>query len=158
VCLPLDPRFAGSYPAEDDGFLRAIHIWARLPSEEKWSRRLRVVRFYSMLKIPANMKEILRRQNYTDIPLQVSLLRYYVPLLVIARELWWMNQEWLDLRWGSAVDQKWSQCRGPLARPPGKSNNSSSNVINKLSSPDPLDRHGYLGTPWFTELIIVAWL
>jgi hypothetical protein len=26
VCLPLGPRFAGSNPAEDDGFLRVIKI------------------------------------------------------------------------------------------------------------------------------------
>jgi hypothetical protein len=26
VCLPLDPRFAGSNPAEGDGFLRVIKI------------------------------------------------------------------------------------------------------------------------------------
>jgi hypothetical protein len=26
ACLPLDPRFAGSKPAEDDGFLRVIKI------------------------------------------------------------------------------------------------------------------------------------
>jgi hypothetical protein len=26
ACLPLHPRFAGSNPAEDDGFLRAIKI------------------------------------------------------------------------------------------------------------------------------------
>jgi len=22
------------------------------------------------------------------------------------RELWWMNQEWLELRWGPAIEQK----------------------------------------------------
>jgi hypothetical protein len=26
ACLPLNPRFEGSYPAEDDGFLRALKI------------------------------------------------------------------------------------------------------------------------------------
>jgi hypothetical protein len=26
ACLPLDPRFAGSNPVEDDGFLRVIKI------------------------------------------------------------------------------------------------------------------------------------
>jgi hypothetical protein len=33
--LPFNPRFAGSSPAEDDGFLRAIKSVARLPSEGK---------------------------------------------------------------------------------------------------------------------------
>jgi hypothetical protein len=35
ACLPLDSRFAGSNPAEDDGFLRVIKSVARLPSEGK---------------------------------------------------------------------------------------------------------------------------
>jgi hypothetical protein len=35
ACLPLDPRFAGSNPAEDDRFLRAIKSVARVPSEGK---------------------------------------------------------------------------------------------------------------------------
>jgi hypothetical protein len=33
ACLLLDPSFAGSNPAEDDGFLRVIKSVARLPSE-----------------------------------------------------------------------------------------------------------------------------
>jgi hypothetical protein len=37
-------------------------------------------------------------------------------LLVIARELWWMKQERSELRWGSTIDQKWSQCKGHLVR------------------------------------------
>jgi hypothetical protein len=36
ACLLLDPRFAGSNPADDDGFLRVIKkSVARLPSEGK---------------------------------------------------------------------------------------------------------------------------
>jgi hypothetical protein len=35
ACLPLDPRFAGSQTAKDDGFLRVIKSVARLPSEGK---------------------------------------------------------------------------------------------------------------------------
>jgi hypothetical protein len=30
ACLPLDPRYAGSNPAEDDGFLKVIKSVARL--------------------------------------------------------------------------------------------------------------------------------
>jgi hypothetical protein len=37
-------------------------------------------------------------------------------LLVIVEELWWMNQEWLELRWGRTIDEKWSQCLGRLVR------------------------------------------
>jgi hypothetical protein len=39
-------------------------------------------------------------------------MRYQVYLLVFARELWWINQECLELRWGSTTDQKWLQCKG----------------------------------------------
>jgi hypothetical protein len=34
-CLPLNPRFAGSKPADDDGFLREIKSATCLPSEVK---------------------------------------------------------------------------------------------------------------------------
>jgi hypothetical protein len=37
-------------------------------------------------------------------------------LLTIARELWWMNQALLELRWRCIIDQKWSQCMGRLVR------------------------------------------
>jgi hypothetical protein len=51
------------------------------------------------------------------------LLRYYMSLLVISRELWWMNQERLELSWGRTVDQKQWQCMDSLVRPPRNSNN-----------------------------------
>jgi hypothetical protein len=41
--LVTGPRFAGSNPAEDDGFLSVIKTVARLPSERKQSRRSHVV-------------------------------------------------------------------------------------------------------------------
>jgi hypothetical protein len=41
ACLPLDPRFAGSNPAEDDGFLRVIKIRSTIST--KFSRRSHVV-------------------------------------------------------------------------------------------------------------------
>jgi hypothetical protein len=34
-CLPLDPKFAGTKRAEDNGILRAIKSVAQLPSEWK---------------------------------------------------------------------------------------------------------------------------
>jgi hypothetical protein len=33
-------------------------------------------------------------------------------LLVIARQLWWINQELLEIGWGSTIDQKWLWCKG----------------------------------------------
>jgi hypothetical protein len=39
-------------------------------------------------------------------------------VMVIATELWWMNQEWLELRWGRTIDQKWPQCKAALCLHP----------------------------------------
>jgi hypothetical protein len=36
--------------------------------------------------------------------------------MVISREFWWTNQEWLETRWGRTIDQKWSRCKGSLVR------------------------------------------
>jgi hypothetical protein len=50
-------------------------------------------KIYGMLKNPFSMKEILHRQNSVAISYQVSPALLLGSLLVIARELWWMNQE-----------------------------------------------------------------
>jgi hypothetical protein len=39
ACLPLDPRFTGSNPAEDDGFLKAI----KYPQHDFFRRGSKVV-------------------------------------------------------------------------------------------------------------------
>jgi hypothetical protein len=49
------------------------------------------------------VKEILHRQNSAAISHQVSPA---LLLLVIARELWWLFQEWLEMRLGHTADQK----------------------------------------------------
>jgi hypothetical protein len=49
----LDPRFAGSYPAEDDGFLRMIKICSTPFFGREVRLSARVVRFYGMLKNPS---------------------------------------------------------------------------------------------------------
>jgi hypothetical protein len=56
-CLPLEPRFAGSNPAEDDGLLKTIQISARLHSEGKYKPAVpsKIVRH---VKYPYFMKEI----------------------------------------------------------------------------------------------------
>jgi hypothetical protein len=46
-----------------------------------------------MLRNPAGMKEILCRQNSVPFLAEFLLLWYQMSLLIIARELWWMNQE-----------------------------------------------------------------
>jgi hypothetical protein len=62
------------------------------------------------------MKEILRRQNSSAIyhhVLPASLIE--VSFSNFQR---WMNQELSELKWGRIIDQKWSQCKGRLVRPP----------------------------------------
>jgi hypothetical protein len=47
-----------------------------------------------MLKNPAEDEGDISSTKLKDISVQVSpLLRYWVCLLVLARELWWINQE-----------------------------------------------------------------
>jgi hypothetical protein len=29
---------------------------------------------------------------------------------------WWMNEEWLEVRWGSTIGQSWLQCMGHLVQ------------------------------------------
>jgi hypothetical protein len=74
ACLPLDPRFACTNPAEDDGFLRVIKI--RSISFGWGGKPVRPI-----LKNPMSMKEIFCRQNSSEIPGRVypaSLLNVYV--------------------------------------------------------------------------------
>jgi hypothetical protein len=39
-------------------------------------------------------------------------------LLVIAKELWWMDQEGLEIRCGGTIDQKWLPCKAHLVHLP----------------------------------------
>jgi hypothetical protein len=80
--LPLDPRFAGSDPAEDDGFSRAIKFAARLRSH--------FMRFYNMLKIPAEYVRDILSEKSNDISHQLS--DSLLGASAATRELWWMNQ------------------------------------------------------------------
>jgi hypothetical protein len=45
------------------------------------------------------MNGIISRLNSRLLLAKFLLLRYQLSLLVTSRELWWMNQEWLELRW-----------------------------------------------------------
>jgi hypothetical protein len=51
------------------------------------------------------MKEILVGQIHGHSSPKILLLCYYMSLLLTARELWCMNQERLELRWGSTAYQ-----------------------------------------------------
>jgi hypothetical protein len=56
------------------------------------------------VKDPCSMKDTCR-QNSLAFLAKVLLIRYRISLLVTARGLWWRNQKWLKLRWGSTTDQ-----------------------------------------------------
>jgi hypothetical protein len=112
-CLPFYPRFGCSNPAEDDEFLRDIKSVARFPSEWKWSSWPHVVRFYGMLNIPAEYDRD-TSAKFKDVYRQflLSLLGFSA----VTRELWWMNQERLQRRWGRRVIRNWSHCMGRFVR------------------------------------------
>jgi hypothetical protein len=57
----LEPRFAGSNPAEDDEFLRAIKIRS-ITSFGVEVKPTHVARFYGMLKNPVGYEREIRRQ------------------------------------------------------------------------------------------------
>jgi hypothetical protein len=62
VYLPLDPRFAGSNPAKDDGFLRVIRIHSITSFGEEVKPSVPCCRF-TACKRTTSMKQMLRRQN-----------------------------------------------------------------------------------------------
>jgi hypothetical protein len=71
ACLPLDPRFAGSNLAEDDGFSRVIKICNTIFFEVEVKLSVPCRKIYDMLKDTMSMKMILHRQNSVAISCQV---------------------------------------------------------------------------------------
>jgi hypothetical protein len=66
---------------------------ARLPSEEKYSRRPHIVRFYRVLnKDPCSMKDLLAGRIQAFL-VEFFLHRYQMFLLVTDGEFRWVNQE-----------------------------------------------------------------
>jgi hypothetical protein len=112
-----------SNPAEDDGFIWAIEI-----SSTTFCR--------GQVKPSAPYRKILRhvKERYgvwdrcfsckinEHFSPRFSLLRYQVSLLVFARRSW-MNQEWLELRWGTTMDQKMAAVHGTLCTIPTRNSN-----------------------------------
>jgi hypothetical protein len=63
--LSIGPKVLGSNPAEGDGYLTSTKIGQeQLPSGGKQSRRSHVVRFYGMLKNPAECEQILHKAKF----------------------------------------------------------------------------------------------
>jgi hypothetical protein len=59
-----------------------------------------------------------KRHAANLLPLYAILLRYQMHLLLTDRELWWVDQEWLELRWGThnrsaIVAVHWTPCAIP---------------------------------------------
>jgi hypothetical protein len=93
ACLSLDPRFAGSIPAEVDRFLGVIKI-RRTPSFGGEVKPLAPCRnILRHVKEPFEVWKICSRQNSSfPSPVPLTLLLDYSAGRT-ARELWWMNQE-----------------------------------------------------------------
>jgi hypothetical protein len=56
------------------------------------------------VKDPYSIKEILTGKIHGHVFPSFSCFATRC-LLITMGELWWMNQEWLELKWGSTVDQ-----------------------------------------------------
>jgi hypothetical protein len=91
--LPLDPRFAGSNPAKDNGFLMVIKIRSKLSfaGEEKPLDPFREILWHVKEHFEVRKRFFVRQNSF---PFSVK------PALLLdnsagnnARELWWMNQE-----------------------------------------------------------------
>jgi hypothetical protein len=111
--LATGPKARGFKPGWGQWTLRAINIRSMTSFRQEVSLRFHVVRFYGILKNPAEYEKDISSAKFTAISRQVLLLRYLASLMVTARELWWMNRELLELKWGTAF-QKWLQCMGCL--------------------------------------------
>jgi hypothetical protein len=62
ACLPLEPRFAASYPAKDSGFLRAIKIHSMTPFGGEVKLLSHVAHLWHV-KEPYEYEETILRQN-----------------------------------------------------------------------------------------------
>jgi hypothetical protein len=72
-----------------------------------------------------SMTEILRRQNSRTFLanfLPTSLLR----VSAAKKCLWWMNEEWSELRWGRTIDQEMAAVRGTVYTIPPRNSYSKS--------------------------------
>jgi hypothetical protein len=68
----------------------------------KWIHWPYVVKFYWMLKIPAEYDRDITVDKFKNISLQFSAS--LLSASAVTRQLWWMNQEWLELRWRRTID------------------------------------------------------
>jgi hypothetical protein len=90
--LPLDPRFAGSSPVEDDGFLWSIKFQSTTSFRGKVKPSASCCKILQHIKDPYSMKEILVGKIQTYLA-KFLLLHYLVSQMVAAKVLCWVNQE-----------------------------------------------------------------
>jgi hypothetical protein len=76
-----------------------------------------------MVKIPTDYDRDTSPAKFTDISRQVTPCFATRCVLVFARELWWMNQEWLDLRWGRTIEYKMVAVHVTLCSIPPRNSN-----------------------------------
>jgi hypothetical protein len=90
IVLAMYPRFVGSNPAENDGFLMAIKLHSTTSFGGE-SKAVGPMSFYGTLKNLAeyNKKYLVGKNSWTFLA-SFLLLRYYMSLLTTARALWWM--------------------------------------------------------------------
>jgi hypothetical protein len=92
-CLALGTRFAGSNLAKDNDFLRGIKIDS-MPSFGGKVKLSVSCMFLQHVKECCEYERDTCSVNFNgDFFAKFLLLCYMMSLLVIARELWWMNQE-----------------------------------------------------------------
>jgi hypothetical protein len=91
--MPVDPMFGGSNSVEDDGFLKTIKILSTTSFGDEVKPSVPCHKILQLVKDPYRYeKQYVSSKQNPAISRQVSP----APLLgvsVIARELWWMNQE-----------------------------------------------------------------
>jgi hypothetical protein len=105
---------SGSNPAEGDGFLRAIKIRSQTSFGREVKPSAPCRRILRHVKYPLRYDSDTDWQNSGAISRQISP-RFVSTCLCCnhSRELWWMNREWLELRW---VVQKIRNCRSCMGR------------------------------------------
>jgi hypothetical protein len=69
-----------------------------------------------MLKNPTECERDTSSAKFTAFFRHVSPCVATRCLLIFSRYLLWMNKELLENRWGTQIDQNWSQCRGRFVR------------------------------------------
>jgi hypothetical protein len=70
----LDPRFTGSVPAKNDGFLRVINIHGMISFREEVKPSAPCHKIYDMLKIPAEYDGDTSLAKFKDISCQLPAL------------------------------------------------------------------------------------